>query len=114
MTERERLLMVLKGETPDRVPWFADLGHWYRSQSKEPWDLFSISNCTREMTDLHREVKAGWYIEVGSLHEEYYDSEVERIKERKGDLCVETIKTPIGEAKMIRRWNPVMLFLGCV
>ena len=37
---------VLKGETPDRVPWFADLGHWYRAESGEMWNLFEINNCT--------------------------------------------------------------------
>ena len=35
MTERERLIKVLKDETPDRVPWFADLGHWYRAERRE-------------------------------------------------------------------------------
>lgn len=107
MTERERLVKVLKGETPDRVPWFADLGHWYRSQSCEPWNLFNISNCTKEVTDLHREVKAGWYIEVGALHTEYYEGNVERIRERKGELCIEIIKTPIGEVRMERKWNSI-------
>lgn len=42
MTERERLLKVLKGETPDRVLWFADLGHWYRAESGLQCNLFNI------------------------------------------------------------------------
>ncbi len=107
MTERERLLKVLGGETPDRVPWFADLGHWYRSEAGYRWDLFNISNCTKEITDLHRDVRAGWYIEVGSLHEEYYDDNVAREKEVKGDLAVERFITPAGEISMERKWNPV-------
>jgi len=107
MTERERLLMVLRGETPDRVPWFADLGHWFRAESGTQWNLFSISNCTKEMADLHREVKAGWYIEVGSLHEEYYEDDVTREKEICGDRAIERYITPIGEISMIRKWNPI-------
>ena len=107
MTERERLLQVLQGETPDRVPWFADLGHWYRAESGKQWDLFSINNCTKEITDLHREVKAGWYVEVGSLHEEYYEDGVLREREMKGDTARETFKTPIGEIFMIRKWSPI-------
>ncbi len=106
MSERERLLKVLKGETPDRVPWFADLGHWYRAESGEMWNLFEINNCTKEIADLHREVKAGWYIEVGSLHEEYYEDGVVRERELVGEKVVETYKTPIGEISMIRLWNP--------
>lgn len=107
MTERERLLKVLNGETPDRVPWFADLGHWFKAESGQQWDLFKISNCTKEIADLHREVKAGWYIEVGSLHEEYYEDGVVREKELIGDRAVERYLTPIGEINMERRWNPV-------
>ncbi|MDW7659711.1 MAG: hypothetical protein SCM11_21290, partial [Bacillota bacterium] len=104
MTERERLLCVLRGDTPDRVPWFADLGHWYRAESGEPWNLFTVNNATPEMLNLHREVKAGWYIEVGSLHEERYDG-VERERELEGDQTVERFHTPIGSLTMIRRWN---------
>lgn len=107
MTERERLLKVLRGETPDRVPWFADLGHWYRSEAGGQWDLFNINNCTREMTDLHRDVRAGWYIEAGSLHEEYFEDNVTREKELHGDLAVERYITPAGEIFMERKWNPV-------
>ena len=107
MTERERLVKVLRGETPDRVPWFADLGHWYRAESGQQWDLFKISNCTREVTDLHREVKAGWYVEVRSLHEEYYDDGVVRERELNGDLAVERFITPAGEISMVRKWRPV-------
>jgi hypothetical protein len=107
MTERERLIMVLKGETPDRVPWFADLGHWFRSESGGQWDLFNISNCTGEMADLHRETRAGLYIEVGSLHEEYYDDNVVREREISGDRAVERFRTPVGEISMERKWSPV-------
>lgn len=107
MTERERLIKILKGETPDRVPWFADLGHWYRAESGEQWNLFEISNCTREIADLHREVRAGWYVEVGSLHEEYYEDGVVREKELIGDRAVETFHTPVGKIYMVRKWSPV-------
>lgn len=107
MTERERLLKVLNGETPDRVPWFADLGHWYRSESGQQWNLFKVSNCTKEITDLHREVKAGWYVEVGSLHEEKYEADVFREKEIIGDRAIERFITPLGDIYMERKWSPV-------
>ena len=107
MTERERLFKVLKGETPDRVPWFADLGHWFRAESGEPWNLYTKTNCIKGITDLHREVKAGWYIEIGSLHEEYYDDGVSRECTLDGEFAVERYKTPIGEIVMYRRWSPI-------
>ena len=107
MTERERLIKVLNRETPDRVPWFADLGHWFRAESGQQWNLFTVSNCTEEIADLHREVKAGWYVEVGSLHEEYYEDGVVREKELIGDRAVERFLTPVGEIYMERKWSPV-------
>lgn len=107
MTERERLIKVLKGEIPDRVPWFADLGHWFRSESGTQWNLFTISNCTKEIVDLHREVKAGWYVEVGSLHDECYDGNVKRERDLNVDHAIERYITPIGEIFMERKWNPV-------
>jgi hypothetical protein len=107
MNERERILKVLKSETPDRVPWFADLGHWFRAESGQQWDLFQVNNCTGEMADLHREVKAGWYVEVGSLHEECYEDGVVREKEIVGDRAIERFTTPAGELQMERKWNPV-------
>jgi len=107
MTERERLIKVLNRETPDRVPWFADLGHWFRAQSGEPWNLFTISNCTKAIADLHREVKAGWYVEVGSLHEEYFEDNVVRDKFLSEDKAIERFVTPKGEISMERKWNPV-------
>ena len=107
MTERERLLKVLKGETPDRVPWFADLGHWFRAESGGQWDLYNINNCTEDVAKLHHDVRAGWYIEVGSLHEEYYEDGVTREREIVGDRAIERFITPKGEIRMERKWNPV-------
>lgn len=107
MTERERFLKVLNGETPDRVPLFLDLGHWYRMESGQKWNLFTISNCTKEIADLHREVGAGWYVEVGALHEEYYDENVERTRVMEGDDVIESFRTPVGSIFMKRHWNPV-------
>lgn len=107
MTERDRLLKVLKKEIPDRVPWFADLGHWYRAQSDKPWDLFAISNRTQGMIDLHKEVKAGWYIEVGALHREVYVDGVRRERGLSGDMAIEMFITPLGEIRMERKWNPI-------
>jgi hypothetical protein len=107
MTERERLIKVLNRETPDRVPWFADMGHWFRAESGQQWNLFTVSNCTEEIADLHREVKAGWYVEVGSLHEEYYEDGVVREKELAGDRAIERFLTSVGEIFMERKWSPV-------
>jgi hypothetical protein len=106
MNEKERLVCVLQGQTPDRVPWYADLGHWFRAESGQVWDLFNINNASVDMLALHREVQAGWYIEVGSLHDEIYDGQVTRERGLDGQLAIEQYHTPLGSLSMIRRWNP--------
>lgn len=107
MTERERLLTVLKGETPDVVPWFADIGHWYRSEAYDKWDLFGVTEVDTKIFDIHRDVKAGAYIDAGSLHKEEFEDGVEHIREMQGELAVEKFITKIGEVTMERRWSPV-------
>jgi hypothetical protein len=105
MTERDRLLTVLAGKIPDRVPWFADLGHWYRAEAGGIWNLFQINNCNEEMASLHKEVRAGWYIEAGSLHEEKWDG-VTRERELLNDKAIERFVTPLGTISMTRIWSP--------
>ncbi len=105
MTERERLLTVLGGGTPDVVPWFPDIGHWYRSEAYDKWDLYGASKLDKGVFDLHREVKGGAYIDAGSLHKEEFIDGVEHTREMIGDKAVEMFITPIGEIRMEREWN---------
>ncbi|HBP39194.1 MAG TPA: hypothetical protein DD640_10755 [Clostridiales bacterium] len=105
MTERERLLCVLQGKTPDQVPWFGDLSHWYQAEAGIPWNLYQPDNAAPELLALHREVKAGWYIGAPGLHEEHYSDGVERERALQDDRAVEQFHTPIGSLQMIRRWN---------
>ncbi|MBT7122598.1 MAG: hypothetical protein HN948_06250, partial [Clostridia bacterium] len=107
MTERERLLTVLAGDTPDQVPWFPDLGHWYRSEAYERWDLYAPSKIDQGIYDLHREVKGGAYIDAGALYKDEYTDGVEHTREMIGELAVERFVTPIGEIRMERTWSPL-------
>lgn len=56
---------------------------------------------------MHKEVKAGWYIEVGSLHRETYIDGVKREKGIRNGLAIEEYITPVGNLQMIRKWNPI-------
>lgn len=107
MTEKQRLLQVLAGKTPDRVPWFADLGHWFQAESGDMWNLFQGNQDFEGLIALHREVKAGWYIGSCSLHEESYGDSIERVRDIQGDRAVERYQTAKGSLTMVRRWNPL-------
>ncbi|MDD3931743.1 MAG: hypothetical protein PHT04_06200, partial [Eubacteriales bacterium] len=107
MTEKQRLLQVLAGKTPDRVPWFADLGHWFQAESGDMWNLFQGNQDFEGLIALHREVKAGWYIGSCNLHEESYGDSIERVRDIQGDRAVERYQTAKGSLTMVRRWNPL-------
>lgn len=106
-TERERLLTLLSGGTPDRVPLFLDLGHWYRWKRGGKWDLFTITCRTEEMAELHRRTGAGWYIEAGALHTESFSDGYGHTRALCGEYAVERFFSPKAELVMKRRWNPI-------
>lgn len=62
MTERERLLTLLAGGTPDRVPWFGDLDYWATSligHGLKPEDFKSSD----EYIAWHRDLGVGFYLQ---------------------------------------------------
>ncbi|MCK7482675.1 MAG: hypothetical protein M0C28_40295 [Candidatus Moduliflexus flocculans] len=62
MTERRRVLTLLSGGTPDRVPWFGDLDYWATSligRGERPAD-FKASDA---YIDWHRDLRCGYYLQ---------------------------------------------------
>ena len=78
MTERERMLAVYRGETPDRVPFFLDLSHWFAHKHHIPFDL-SVPHMEPEwdLIEYHKKVGAGFYIpNLNSYYDASYRSDV--------------------------------------
>ncbi len=61
MTERERLLTLLKGETPDRVPWYGDLAYFlpYAFEQKIVEEKYQGDG----LYDLHKAWGVGFYLQ---------------------------------------------------
>jgi hypothetical protein len=62
MTERERVLTLLAGGRPDRVPWFGDLDYWATSlicRGLKPAG-FKASDA---YIDWHRDLRVGFYLQ---------------------------------------------------
>jgi uroporphyrinogen-III decarboxylase len=62
MTERQRVLTLLAGGRPDRVPWFGDLDYWATAligRGERPAD-FKGSDA---YIDWHRELRCGFYLQ---------------------------------------------------
>ncbi len=111
MTERERLLAVYRGETPDRVPFFLDLSHWFYQKHSIPFDL-SVPHLEPEwdLIDYHKKVGAGFY--VPNLNS-YFDvtlppdvvATTTKKKTSQGPEITWRIETPIGAIERKRQWE---------
>lgn len=74
MTERERILTVYRGDTPDRVPFMLDLSHWFYHTEKRSWDLSrAYEEPEYDLIDLHRRLGVGFYMpNLGSFYATEY------------------------------------------
>ena len=62
MAERERVLALLRGGRPDRVPWFGDLDYWATAligRGERPAGFKESDACI----DWHRNLRVGFYLQ---------------------------------------------------
>lgn len=112
MTERERLLAVYRGETPDRVPLFLDLSHWFYQKYNVPFDLsVAVTEPEQPLIECHRGFGAGFY---APNRISYFDaayppdvaSTVTSTSTPQGPELTWRIETPIGAIERKRIWSP--------
>ncbi|NLG25156.1 MAG: hypothetical protein GX558_07345 [Clostridiales bacterium] len=61
MTERARAAALLRGETPDRVPWFGDLSYWYPYAMDK--GVIGPQYAGDGLFRLHRDLGVGFYLQ---------------------------------------------------
>ncbi len=96
MTPRQRARAVFRGETPDAVPLFLDLSHWYKKNYSVPFDLAGLRGVERRLVELHRLLGAVAYVEMGSFYDLRYDDGVSESAETVGGVYRHEIVTPVG------------------
>jgi hypothetical protein len=104
MTPRERVLAILHGQKPDRVPWFGDLDYWATAligRGEKPRD-FKPSDA---YLDWHRDLGVGFYLQG------YFPfraiAEHCRVREwTEGNLRRRQIETPCGTLRETWTWLP--------
>jgi hypothetical protein len=104
MTPRERVLAVLNGQKPDRVPWFGDLDYWATAligRGLKPYD-FKQSDA---YLDWHRDLGVGFYLQG------YFPfraiTEHCRVREwSEGNQRFREIETPCGTLRETWTWLP--------
>jgi hypothetical protein len=101
MDERSRVLAILNGQKPDRVPWFADLDYWMNylkteSAWPEKWQ-------GSRLYQANRDLGSGFYLQGYFPFKEIYDG-VEVVVETQGNQRITRVKTPHGAIQQVEKW----------
>ena len=102
MNNRERILTLLSGRQPDRVPWFGDLDYWVTAMERRG-DVAPGFSKGRAYFDLNRELGLGFYLQGYFPFQTVYDDSVHYEKRWVGNSRTETLETPVGT--MTARWE---------
>ena len=111
MTERGRMLAVYRGQTPDRVPFFLDLSHWFNQRHGIPFDLSSpVTEPDWPLIEYHQKAGAGFYIaNLASSYDIVYPNDVVNTVSKRtsvgGIEIVWRIATPLGTIERRRHWE---------
>lgn len=95
MTDRERLLAILDGRSPDRIPWIPRLLIWHTAHSRaatlpgrfEGMDLRSVE----------RSLGTGTPARQGQVFRVVQEGDVETVAVQEGASILTTTRTPAGE-----------------
>jgi hypothetical protein len=111
MTLRERILAVLRGETPDVVPYMLDLSHWFYHKNAMGWDLSRVYETPEcELIDYHKKAGAGFYMpNLASFYSVRHTNGVTAEAEtclRGGRKAITwRYHTPLGSIERTRVWE---------
>ena len=102
MTKRERILRVLRGETPDKLPWFGDLAYWvwYLHASGNYPDIYKGED---GIFRLHDDLNIGFYLQGFYPFKTHYEN-IDVVTESSGDLTKIKYTTPIGALTECRKY----------
>lgn len=103
MNNRERILTILRGETPDQVPWFGDLDYWYHGL------LYKEELPEKYMGDgyfdLNRDLGVGFYLQGYEPYIPVYEG-VQVVTTEEDGQRTTTIDTPKGRLQEVQKFLP--------
>lgn len=107
MKPNERVQCLYQGRTPDRVPFMLDLSHWYKRKMNTGFNLAGYSQVEQGLVDLHKQVGAVAYVEMGGFYTLYSsDPEVRQESSTLNGIFSTRITTPLGSLSEERVFNP--------
>ena len=106
MIPNERVRAVFHGEVPDQVPLMLDLSHWYKKNMNVPFFLSGFSEVEQGLVDLHKQVGAVAYCEMGGFYDLYTDDpEVKLESDTTDGVYTTRVTTPLGTLHEERVFN---------
>lgn len=105
------MLAVYRGETPDRVPFYLDLSHWFYHRQHLPFDLSEpVLEPEWDLLACHRRFGAGFYMpNRNSYHDGVWPGDVasttRKLATPLGTEIVWRIETPLGAIERRRLWR---------
>jgi hypothetical protein len=103
---RERVLTLLSGRAPDRVPWLADLDYW-ASAMRRRGEVAPDFIGSPAYFDLNRQLGTGFYLQGYFPFKAHYDGTVRFESRQDGNLRRHTLETPAGVLTSAWRYLPV-------
>ena len=94
MTNRERILAIMEGQSPDRIPWIPRLLIWHRAQVRQerlPERLYGMS-----LREVERALGMGAPAREGRVFKAEQEGDVEVNRRQEGASVVTTYRTPAG------------------
>lgn len=107
MTPRERVLSVLEGKKPDRVPWFADLDYYAEGLVARGAEAPGFQQSDRYVA-WHRELGAGFYQQASWPYREVHEG-CEVLERRDGPNRTRQVVTPAGTITERWQWSDLTL-----
>ncbi len=106
-SESGRVRAVYQGRRPDRVPLMLDLSHWYKKNRGIPFRLSGFTAVEQGLVDLHRQVGAAAYCEMGAFYALESDDPDWRLESQtENGVFTTRIVTPLGTLHEERVFNP--------
>lgn len=105
MTERQRFLSVLRGEKPDRVPWYGDLSYYYFALQQDNM-LENKYRGDSGYLQFHIDKGVGIYFYAPNMWEISYSGGVKYTERTIGAEKVKTYHTPYGDIVSTQKYLP--------
>lgn len=106
MKPNERVQAVYQKRTPDQVPLLLDLSHWYKRNMDAGFNLAGYTQVEQGLVDLHKQVGAVAYVEMGGFYSLASDDPEVKLESRTENGVFSTrITTPVGTLYEERVFN---------